>query len=542
MTSTASGYEYVGYSGTATFTQTGGTNTVGTALVLGQNPGSVGNYNLLGGLLVVPSIVQGSGSGSLNIAGGSLTAATGALTVASPIVLSAAGSNGTFDTSGSSITLAGQISGAGGLTKVGSSTLVLAAANTYTGGTTVRKALCCSPTPMPRRTRRSMSPSTTACSSPASAHSTSAQLGGAGDLVLADTAGHAITAITGGNSATTTYSGAISGGGTLVHGGPGVLVLNGVNSYTGGTILTPSAGPGGVVVYSQSSFVGPYTFAGNNSLGFGTSMSATNAITFDNGVTGSIDTMGNMVVLNGLMSGGGTLNKIDSGTLMLSDSNSLSGARRFPGALQLANANAAANSTVAVNTDNGLQFSTGIGVFNVGGLSGGGVLTLADTGGVPMNLLVGGNNQNTTFSGLIAGAGTLTKAGNGSLDLTGTNTWEGGLLLEPGVVAFNRDAALARPRTGLRLPAATHCGRGIDYALTKPRYYHQLRARGTFDPGGNILTVDGVIGGAGTLAVAGSGTLVLANTNTYSGGTVVSSGARRLPRLARCRAHSWRAR
>ena len=136
-TSTASGYEYVGYSGTATFTQTGGTNTVGTAIVLGQNPGSVGNYNLLGGLLVVPSIVQGLGSGSLNITGGSLTAATGALTVASPIVLSAAGSNGTFNTSGSSITLAGQISGAGGLTKVGSSTLVLAAANTYTGGTTV---------------------------------------------------------------------------------------------------------------------------------------------------------------------------------------------------------------------------------------------------------------------------------------------------------------------------------------------------------------------------------------------------------------------
>ncbi len=134
MTSSAAGYEYVGYSGTGTATQTGGTNTVGTALVLGQNPGSLGTYNLFGGLLVVPSIV---GSGSLNITGGSLTAVTGALTVATPIVLSAAGSNGTFNTSGSSITLAGQISGAGGLTKTGPLTLVLAAANTYTGGTTV---------------------------------------------------------------------------------------------------------------------------------------------------------------------------------------------------------------------------------------------------------------------------------------------------------------------------------------------------------------------------------------------------------------------
>ena len=58
MTSSAAGYEYVGYSGTGTVTQTGGTNTVGTALVLGQNPGSVGTYNLLGGLLVVPNVLQ----------------------------------------------------------------------------------------------------------------------------------------------------------------------------------------------------------------------------------------------------------------------------------------------------------------------------------------------------------------------------------------------------------------------------------------------------------------------------------------------------
>ena len=44
--------EYVGYSGTGTFTQSGGTNTVSGSLYLGYNAGSSGTYSLSGsGLL-----------------------------------------------------------------------------------------------------------------------------------------------------------------------------------------------------------------------------------------------------------------------------------------------------------------------------------------------------------------------------------------------------------------------------------------------------------------------------------------------------------
>ena len=50
-----------------------------------------------------------------------------------------------------------------------------------------------------------------------------------------------ITLVTGGNNANTTYSGVISGQGTLVHNGSGTLVLTGSNTYTGGTILGPDA-------------------------------------------------------------------------------------------------------------------------------------------------------------------------------------------------------------------------------------------------------------------------------------------------------------
>jgi fibronectin-binding autotransporter adhesin len=531
MTSSAAGYEYVGYSGTGTFTQSGGTNTIGTALVLGQNPGAVGAYNLFGGLLVVTSIVQGSGSGSLNIAGGSLTAATGALTVSTPIVLTTTGSAGTFDTSSSSLTLAGQISGAGGLTKTGSATLVLAANNTYTGATTVAQgALLLTNSNAAQNTSVNVAVDNGLQFGTGVGTFNIGALGGAGDLVLADTGGNAITAITGGNSATATYSGAISGGGTLVHGGSGVLVLNGVNSYTGGTILTADATPGGVVVTSQSSFAGPFTFAGDNRLGFAASMSATNSIAVNSGVTGSIDTMGNMVALSGLMSGGGTLNKTDTtgdGTLVLSASNPFSGTMSISqGTLQLANANAAANSTVAVNTDNGLQFSPGIGTFNVGGLSGGNALTLADTGGAPVNVVVGGNNQNTTYTGMIVGAGTLTKAGSGSLDLEGTNTWTGSLALDPGTVSFNSNAALGGLANRIIFLGSGTLQAQATIALSAGRTITvNSGATATFDPGGNVLTVAGSIGGSGAVTVTDSGTLVLANTNSYSGGTFVNGGA-----------------
>ncbi len=48
----------------------------------------------------------------------------------------------------------------------------------------------------------------------------------------------------------------------------------------------------------------------------------------------------------------------------------------------------------------------------------------------PNNLAVGPISENTTFSGSISGSGTVTKAGFGSLDLTGTSPWTGGMTLD----------------------------------------------------------------------------------------------------------------
>ncbi len=47
-----------------------------------------------------------------------------------------------------------------------------------------------------------------------------------------------------------------------------------------------------------------------------------------------------------------------------------------------------------------------------------------------VTLAVGENNANTTFSGSIGGHGTLVKEGTGTLTLTGSNSFTGGLLLD----------------------------------------------------------------------------------------------------------------
>ena len=53
------------------------------------------------------------------------------------MTLTGSSGNATIDTTGGNIGLAGVVSGSGGLVKVGSGTLILSAANTYVGPTTV---------------------------------------------------------------------------------------------------------------------------------------------------------------------------------------------------------------------------------------------------------------------------------------------------------------------------------------------------------------------------------------------------------------------
>jgi autotransporter-associated beta strand protein len=91
----------------------------------------------------------------------------------------------------------------------------------------------------------------------------------------------------------------------------------------------------------------------------------------------------------------------------------------------------------------------------IGSLSGkGSVLLGANT------LTVGSNNQSTTFSGVIQGGGGLTKAGTGTLTLTGANTYAGVTTVNAGVLRAANKTGSATGTGAVNLNAGTLGGKG----------------------------------------------------------------------------------
>src|SRR5262249_35320586 len=90
------GKEIIGQSGTGTFTQAGGINTVTHTLTIAQNPSASGTYDLKNGTLSAETITVNQG-GSFKLGGGkvefgTLTIAGGTVTASGDEIVAAAGS------------------------------------------------------------------------------------------------------------------------------------------------------------------------------------------------------------------------------------------------------------------------------------------------------------------------------------------------------------------------------------------------------------------------------------------------------------------
>jgi fibronectin-binding autotransporter adhesin len=127
-----------------------------------------------------------------------------------------------------------------------------------------------------------------------------------------------------------------------------------------------------------------------------------------------------------------------------------------------------------------------------------------------------------TLAADISGTGTLSKAGVGTLTLTGNNSYAGGTTITGGFINFNLANSFG---TGL----ITIDGGGLQWATgNSADISSQLAAFGasgaTFDTNGNNVTLASSLSGVGGLTKTGAGTMTLAGGNTYQGGTTINSG------------------
>jgi autotransporter-associated beta strand protein len=223
-------------------------------------------------------------------------------------------------------------------------------------------------------------------------------------------------------------------------------------------------------------------------------------------------------------------NNTFSGTVILNGANSYSGGTIIngPDTLQLTNSSSLGatnggltflNSGIGLTIPHAAYTSTTYGTLNlngtdvaIGNLSGGGGRIVNNEAGGVATLTIGsGSNGGGVYFGIIldhtanAGVIALVKSGNGTITLAGTNAYTGGTTIVGGT---------------LQIGDGISTNGGIVGDITN-------NASLVFATPSAVLYAD-QIRGTGSLLKTGAGTLVLADTNTFGGGTTVAAGTLQL--------------
>ena len=385
-----------------------------------------------------------------------------------------------FDQTGDG-TYAGKMSGTGSLTKIGTGTVVLTGTNTYTGTTTINGG--------------ALLLGSEASVAPGSIILNNGTIGNAQDVSL--TISRPVTITNSGGFQTTAYSkltwsGVIGGSGTLVKSGNGDVILTGANTYSGGTTVT-----GGVLRFNSDANLG---LAGTgitlNGGSIGTTKDTPAATSIGRNLVlagnGGINVALHPLTWSGNISGAGQLIINGSGELELTGTNTYSGGTRLNG------------GTLRIASDDKLD-TAGTGITLRGGalrasetFTSARAVDLAFSGAFLVDA-----GKALTLSGIVSGPGILTKVGDGTLILTGANTYTGNIQNNGGTLQGNTTSL----RNNIVFDAS-------DNPVARSVTFDQA-ADGTF--AGNIT-------GKGSFTKIGAGMLTLSGTNSYSTGTTVSAG------------------
>jgi autotransporter-associated beta strand protein len=431
----------------------------------------------------------------------------------------------------------GVISGTGSFTKSSHGTLWLNGVNDYTGATTIAAGeIIVGVTNALPNTSLTLS-------------GTSKLLLIFGDVTqqvgsLSGASGNKINLLNGSNVLTVTqladatYSGTIIGAGALTKEGSSILTLSGSNTYTGKTTInagTIKIGAGNVMpdtstvfiasgaslnVNDQVDTIGSLSGAGNITLGTATPNSAVltvNQFTFGD--------------YSGAISGNGSFIKSSYGVLRLTSANTYTGTTSVTGGDLIIMINGGIPNTALslTGTSRLLLLQDGLSL-NVGTLSGtSGALAWL----YPNSTLTIAQATNAEFAGTIKDntSGSVVKTGSGTLDLTGSNTYNGATTVRSGTLSLGLSGQGQNTiQNSIALYIAS--GANLDVAGSYQTF-------GTLSGSGNInLSLDsgitinqrtfsnysGVIGGQGWITKSGVGVLKLNNVSTYTQQTVLAGG------------------
>jgi outer membrane autotransporter protein len=291
------------------------------------------------------------------------------------------------------------------------------------------------------------------------------------------------------DGANTTANGTIDGGaGTWSSFGSNWTDNAGsANAGWGGSVGIFAGAAGGAVSVSGTVSFDTLQFSTNGYVLSGGTLSiapasgGAGAFNVDNGIVASIAST--------IVDGSGTaIVKVGGGTLILSGNNSYTGGTTIAGGLLQVSADANLGATSGgLSLDGGTLRTTGnfTSARNVVINAGGGTFQA---------------DADLSWSGVISGGGALTKAGNGTLVLTGTNTYAGGTTVTAGVLQIG-DGGTSGSITG-------------DIVNNRTLAFNRS----------DDIAFAGAISGTGDVQKRGAGSLTLTGANSYSGGTLISQG------------------